>query len=63
MSAMQGFITLNVSDRRSRGPSLIGEIRTLWRDLARAIFDSYQPERHYMRGPGPACAAKRGLRG
>jgi hypothetical protein len=28
-------------------------------DFQRTIFDTYQPERHYMRGPGPACAAKR----
>jgi hypothetical protein len=27
-------------------------------DFQRTIFDTYQPERHYMRGPGPACAAK-----
>lgn len=31
-----------------------------WRDLARLMFHPYRPERHYMRGPGPACAAKRG---
>lgn len=23
-----------------------------------AIGSGYQPERHYMRGPGPACAAR-----
>jgi hypothetical protein len=28
-------------------------------DFQRTIFDTYHPERHYMRGPGPACAAKR----
>lgn len=28
-------------------------------DFRRTVFDTYQPERHYMRGPGPACAAKR----
>lgn len=33
----------------------------LWRDLAHAMFHRYRPERHYMRGPGPACAAKHGL--
>ena len=22
-------------------------------------FDPYRPERHYMRGPGPKCQAKR----
>ena len=27
-------------------------------DFQRTIFDTYQPERHYMRGPGPAHAAK-----
>ena len=30
---------------------------SLWRDLMRAIF-GYRPERHYMRGPGPAWRAK-----
>jgi hypothetical protein len=28
-------------------------------DFQRTVFDTYHPERHYMRGPGPACAAKR----
>jgi hypothetical protein len=31
------------------------------RDLQRAYgcaLDSYRPELHYMRGPGPACRAK-----
>ena len=31
-------------------------------DFRRTIFDSYHPECHYMRGPGPACAAKVGAR-
>jgi hypothetical protein len=31
-------------------------------DFQRTIFDTYHPERHYMRGPGPACAAKRAER-
>ncbi|MBS0249214.1 MAG: hypothetical protein JSR61_21575 [Proteobacteria bacterium] len=30
------------------------------RQLTGLMFDTYRPERHYMRGPGPACAAKRG---
>jgi hypothetical protein len=30
----------------------------MWRSLARELFDSYRPERHYMRGPGPKCRAK-----
>jgi hypothetical protein len=28
-------------------------------ELWRAMFDTYQPELHYMRGPGPKCHAKR----
>ena len=26
---------------------------TIWRRLRLEIFDSYRPELHYMRGPGP----------
>ena len=26
--------------------------------LHRDMFSRYHPERHYMRGPGPACRAK-----
>ena len=30
----------------------------MWRAVTRELFDSYRPERHYMRGPGPKCRAK-----
>ena len=30
----------------------------LLRDLAKALFDPYRPELHYMRGPGPKWRAK-----
>ena len=30
----------------------------LWRGLVRDLFADYRPERHYMRGPGPAFRAK-----
>ncbi|MCB8837602.1 hypothetical protein [Aurantimonas sp. VKM B-3413] len=26
------------------------------------LWPTYQPERHYMRGPGPACARKMKIR-
>lgn len=29
-----------------------------WRELTRDATRPYRPERHYMRGPGPACRAK-----
>lgn len=28
--------------------------------LRRDLLSTYRPERHYMRGPGPACRAKAG---
>jgi len=31
-----------------------------WRRLIDRAFDSYRPERHYMRGPGPKWHAKHG---
>ena len=38
------------------GPAMIA----LWRGLTRDLFTHYHPERHYMRGPGPAWRAKYG---
>jgi hypothetical protein len=32
-----------------------------WRELTRDAVRPYRPELHYMRGPGPAWRAKRGL--
>jgi hypothetical protein len=29
-----------------------------WHSLMATMFDSYHPERYYMRGPGPKCRAK-----
>jgi hypothetical protein len=33
-----------------------------WRRLMTALFDSYRPELHYMRGPGPKWQEKHGER-
>jgi hypothetical protein len=30
----------------------------VWQRLIQITGDPYRPERHYMRGPGPACRAK-----
>jgi hypothetical protein len=50
----------------ARSPSATPPQDSLWREIADflrqfviAAFDPYRPEQHYMRGPGPACAAKR----
>jgi hypothetical protein len=34
------------------------ELRTFWRQFVAMAFNPYRPERHYMRGPGPAWRAK-----
>jgi hypothetical protein len=31
-----------------------------WRRLRTSLFDSYRPELHYMRGPGPKWREKHG---
>ena len=33
-------------------------LASLWRGMIRDLFGTYRPERHYMRGPGPAYRAK-----
>lgn len=35
-------------------------VETLWLRLTAPWFHGYHPERHYMRGPGPAWRAKHG---
>lgn len=42
-----------------REVSFLRALADFVRDFQHSIFDSYHPERHYMRGPGPACAAKK----
>jgi hypothetical protein len=38
---------------------LSAEFRAFWRQFVAKAFNPYRPELHYMRGPGPACRAKR----
>jgi hypothetical protein len=33
-------------------------LERIWRRLPKALFDTYRPEKHYMRGPGPKHRAK-----
>jgi hypothetical protein len=35
-------------------------LATLWRTTSQNVARHYHPERHYMRGPGPAWQAKHG---
>jgi hypothetical protein len=49
---------VRTSSRRRKAPGLTAEIADLIHHLARALFDPYRPELHYMRGPGPKWHAK-----
>ncbi len=37
---------------------ILVEVREFWQQFFARAFDPYRPERHYMRGPGPAYKAK-----
>ena len=41
-----------------QAPALRAAITDLLHSLAKALFDPYRPELHYMRGPGPKWHAK-----
>jgi hypothetical protein len=43
------------------GPRLSAALATLWRSFCRDAFDSYRPELHYMRGPGPKWHARHAI--
>ena len=50
-------IATAASGRRSA--SFLRSVADFFIEFQRTILGSYHPERHYMRGPGPACARKR----
>jgi hypothetical protein len=62
MATIASSSTSPAAESHARQPGLIGEIREFWHQFIVAAFHPYRPEQHYMRGPGPACAAKRSLR-
>jgi hypothetical protein len=41
---------------------LTGAAAQRWQKQAARVFDPYQPELHYMRGPGPKWRQKYGAR-
>ncbi len=46
------------SAQRRTAPGVAADVSAFFHDLARTLFDTYRPEQHYMRGPGPAWNAK-----
>ena len=53
---------ISLAQPERRDASFLRAVAEFLADFQRTVFDTYQPERHYMRGPGPACAAKRASR-
>ncbi len=48
------------ADHQARsGKGLWAAIAAFWREFFQTAFTPYYPERHYMRGPGPACAKRK----
>ena len=46
--------------KNRKNPTIGKAVADLWRTVATDLFDTYHPERHYMRGPGPKWRAKHG---
>ena len=46
---------------RHQAQGLAADLADLVQNLARGLFDTYRPELHYMRGPGPKWHAKHDL--
>jgi hypothetical protein len=43
---------------RTKAHSIAKAVAGFWGTLTKDMFDSYRPERHYMRGPGPKWREK-----
>jgi hypothetical protein len=48
--------TVRMLAARRQAPALRADIADLLHSLAKALFDPYRPELHYMRGPGSEVA-------
>ena len=48
----------HVDHRHNPMPGLWSTLSDMVACLHRDLFNTYRPERHYMRGPGPAWRAK-----
>jgi hypothetical protein len=51
-----------MTHKSQKNPLVSVAIASLWRSLRKDLFDTYHPERHYMRGPGPKWRAKHQVR-
>jgi hypothetical protein len=51
-----------MANTKNKSPLVSAAIASLWRSLRKDLFDTYRPELHYMRGPGPRWRAKHAAR-
>ena len=42
-----------MANASNKTPLVSVAIASMWRSLRKDLFDTYRPELHYMRGPGP----------
>ena len=47
--------------KKNKTPTIGKAVAEAWLAVTSQLFDSYHPERHYMRGPGPKWHAKHGV--
>jgi hypothetical protein len=52
------FPSASLTGREQERTAGLDEAKTIWHELLGNISDSYRPELHYMRGPGPKWRAK-----
>jgi hypothetical protein len=55
---LMGRTIVRIRELRGNPVGLPAQFGELLHDLAKALFDPYRPELHYMRGPGPKWRAK-----
>jgi hypothetical protein len=55
---VMGRQTVRRAAARRQANGLAADLADLVQNLARGLFDTYHPELHYMRGPGPKWHAK-----
>ena len=60
MTAFLASLTGRITERSTASPASgwIADILAFEHPFLKFAFNPYRPEQHYMRGPGPACAAK-----
>lgn len=51
-----------IRTRHAAAPRLLAALGSILKELRRTLFDSYRPELHYMRGPGPKWHERHGAR-